>query len=220
MSEPRKKIRRFPPCPYYDIERTESWLSDLSAEGWELEREGFSMILAHFQKNETPRRLEYRIYPAPADEVYPRDNIGDPKQEAVELSRELGWHYISRRGQFYIYAAPEDVARELSTDTQVQAASMGHFALWTIVWLVWDLWWLISLADLLLPFTAFPMTVLVHNNLFHMISTFALLCCGIVMLPRPFLYVRALRKKLRAGILRTTMPTGNAGKRDITLCGA
>lgn len=132
MREPRKNIRKFPPCPYYDIERTESWLSDMSAEGWELEQEGFNLIFAHFERNETPRRLEYRMQAAPADEVYPRDSIGDPKQEAVELSRELGWRYISRRDQFYIYAAPEGTARDLNTDTTVQALSLQSSYRWTI----------------------------------------------------------------------------------------
>ena len=34
----RTRLFRLPPCPPYDVEATESWLEDMAAQGWMLEK--------------------------------------------------------------------------------------------------------------------------------------------------------------------------------------
>ncbi len=123
MSEKRSAYR-LPPCPAYDVEGMESWLSDLSAEGLELERDGFFLGIASFRRVETPRRLRYRLEAAPNSGKFLEDDNSTPQQEALELSEALGWEFITRRGDFFIYAAPEDGTRELNTDPRVQALAL------------------------------------------------------------------------------------------------
>ena len=41
----RARILRLPPCPPYDLEGTESWLSEMAARGWRLEPDDFFKVL-------------------------------------------------------------------------------------------------------------------------------------------------------------------------------
>lgn len=38
-----KKIHKLAPCPHYDVERIESWLTDMASEGFHLEKEPIFM---------------------------------------------------------------------------------------------------------------------------------------------------------------------------------
>lgn len=122
MSE--RTVYRLPPCPAYDVEGTESWLSDLSAEGLELKREGFFCGIASFRRTEPARRLRYRLEAAPNDGKFPADDNSTPRPEAVELSEALGWTFITKWGSFFIYTSPDSGTRELNTDPQVQALAL------------------------------------------------------------------------------------------------
>ena len=53
-----------PPCPSYDVEGTESWLSDMERAGWRLTPEGFFGGLARFERAE-PCAAAYRLDAAP-----------------------------------------------------------------------------------------------------------------------------------------------------------
>ena len=131
---------RFPPCPGYDVEATESWLQEMAAQGLVLSQEGFFAGFACFEKGE-PRRLRYRLEAAPKKLL---DEDG-PNEEERSLSEAYGWQYVARRGDFLIYAGEDDGSVELHTDPRVQALSMNlvrrrargsllSFVLWLVVY--------------------------------------------------------------------------------------
>lgn len=120
----RSTVYRLPPCPAYDIEGTESWLSDLAEEGLFLEKDGFLFGFASFRRGEGKQR-RYRLEAAPQ----PTGLFSDqdrPDEEAEELSRLAGWEYIASRGDFYIFATDDPQAAELNTDPQVQALALEN----------------------------------------------------------------------------------------------
>lgn len=114
---------RLPPCPPYDVEGTESWLCDLAQEGWFLCENGFFAGFACFVTGE-PKAVRYRLEAAPRQAGIFDDNGGDPDYDTRELHQELGWTYVTRRGQFYIYRNDQPGERELNTDPAVQAIAI------------------------------------------------------------------------------------------------
>ena len=63
VGEEPKHVYRLPPCPAYDIEGMESWLSDMAANGLLLSADGFFAGFAIFEKSE-PRAVRYRLAPS------------------------------------------------------------------------------------------------------------------------------------------------------------
>jgi len=123
MSEERevKIVHRYPPCPEYDIEAMESWLSDMAAEGLVLTRDGFFFGFGYFEKTE-PKAMRYRL-----EATKNRSgtlNEFNPPEEAQELYETMGWQYVAARGNFHIYCTEDPEARELHTDPQVQAITI------------------------------------------------------------------------------------------------
>ena len=57
--EPRYAYR-LPPCPAYDVEGTESWLSEMAKKGFVLTRDGFFAGFGIFEITE-PQPLRYRL---------------------------------------------------------------------------------------------------------------------------------------------------------------
>ncbi len=126
MSEQEiKHYYRIPPCPAYDIEGMESWLSDMASQGMFLSKDGFFLGVTSFEKGHR-ERAAYRLQAAKGSTSMWADNNGDPDDEELELSGELGWEYVAKRGQFYIYKAADGTARELNTDLQVQALAIDE----------------------------------------------------------------------------------------------
>lgn len=119
-----KQCYRLPPCPDYDIEGTESWLSDMAASGLHLSRDGFFAGFAIFNK-ETPRAMRYRLDAAPKKAGLFAEGA-EPDEEAVSLSAASGWDYVTARGQFLIYRTSDPEAPELHTDPQVQALAINQ----------------------------------------------------------------------------------------------
>lgn len=125
MSEPAKEVRRLPPCPAYDVEGMESWLTDLAREeGLLLVQDGIFAGVAAFEKGE-PQQVKYRLEAAPKSTSFLAKDGGEPDPEAVELNRAYHWDYVGRRGNFYIYRTDDPTARELNTDPQVQALAIN-----------------------------------------------------------------------------------------------
>lgn len=125
MSEPAKEARRLPPCPVYDVEGMESWLTGLAREeGLLLIQDGIFAGAAAFEKGE-PRQMKYRLEAAPKPTGFLADNGGEPDPEAVELNRAYHWDYVGKRGNFYIYRTDDPAARELNTDPEVQALAVN-----------------------------------------------------------------------------------------------
>lgn len=127
MMEERKEpklVRRFIPCPQYDVSGIECWLSEMAEQGLLLQKDGFFCGIATFEKT-TPQKLNYCLQAAGKSTSMWADNNGDPDAEEVELSKEFGWEYVAKRGEFHIYRASNPDARELHTDKEVHALAMN-----------------------------------------------------------------------------------------------
>ena len=144
MAEPKYRYR-IPPCPAYDIPAMESWLEDMAARGLHLIPDGFFGLCATFEEG-APKRERFRLEPtATRGGLFSNDY--DPKDEAVQLLRQMGWTYRARRGQFHIYSSDDPNAPELNTDPQVQAVTMEALTnhLWKILrnTLILSVFWLL-----------------------------------------------------------------------------
>ena len=139
MSEP-KTVYRYPPCPDYDVEAMESWLSDMAAKGLVLTRDGFFFGFGNFEKTE-PKTMRYRLEASkyrsgPLNEY-------NPPEEAQEIYEAMGWQYVAARGNFYIYCTDDPEALELHTDPQVQAMNIDaarkrirNDIIFEVVWII------------------------------------------------------------------------------------
>lgn len=139
MSEP-KTVYRYPPCPDYDVEAMESWLSDMAAKGLVLTRDGFFFGFGNFEKTE-PKTMRYRLEPS----KYKSGTLSEynPPEEAQEIYEAMGWQYVAARGNFYIYCTDDPEARELHTDPQVQAMNIDaarkrirNDIIFEVVWII------------------------------------------------------------------------------------
>lgn len=124
MSERKvKKCYRLPPCPPYDVEGTESWLSDMAHDGWLLSEDGIFGGVATFEKS-APANIKYRLAVAKNGTGLWSENNGDPDAEEIEHSAMYGWEYVARRDGFHIYRSADPAVRELNTDPEVQAMAL------------------------------------------------------------------------------------------------
>ena len=119
-----KLVHRLIPCPQYDVSGMECWLSDMAKSGLQLQKDGFFVGIATFEKT-TPQLVKYQLQPAEKSTSMWSDNNGDPDEEAVELSKEYGWEYVAKRGEFHIYRTYNMEAREFHTDKEIQALAMN-----------------------------------------------------------------------------------------------
>ena len=157
MSDKTKKVYRIPPCPDYDVESMESWLTDMAADGCVLVEDGIFAGVATFEKTQ-PQKLKYRLEAAQKSTSMWADDGGEPDPEAVELSKLYGWKYVAKRGRFYIYCSDDPTVREMNTDPQVQALALDYVRksqrdhVFTIIW--WTLMYpLIGIRGALLLFS-------------------------------------------------------------------
>ena len=118
-----KIVRRLIPCPQYDVSGMECWLSEMAEQGLVLEKDGLFCGIATFEKT-VPQKIRYCLQAAGKSTSMWADDLGDPDAEEVELSKEFGWEYVAKRGEFYIYRTTDPEARELHTDKEVQALAM------------------------------------------------------------------------------------------------
>ena len=118
-----KQVWKIPPCPVYDVEGMESWLSDMARQGLLLCKDGFFAGFATFERKE-PCEMRYRLEPAQRRLNFWSDKGVEPDEEAEELNASYGWEYIASRGQFYIYQTREPGTRELNTDPAVLALAL------------------------------------------------------------------------------------------------
>lgn len=116
-----KYAYRLPPCPAYDVEGTERWLSEMARRGLHLSADGFFLGLAVFERGEG-REVTYRLEAVPNGGFF--DDTATPPEEAIDLAAEYGWEHVGRRGEFYVYRTVREDAREMNTDPRVQALAM------------------------------------------------------------------------------------------------
>ena len=123
----RNRIWRVPPCPWYDVEGMESWLSDMASRGWKLEKETFFLDIATFERAE-PASVRYALEAATKDASWKDDRTDNPDAEAIKAHAEDGWEYVARRGQFYIYRNEDAAKREVYRNRQAQAEALEKLA--------------------------------------------------------------------------------------------
>lgn len=131
-------VQKVIPCPHYDIEATESWLSDLAAQGLHLEKDGFSMGLGNFLKG-PPAQVAYRLVssgkePSLTGLLTNEDGTWEPPdREVLRMSQHFGWEYVGKRERFFVYRTADPHPRELHTDPQVQAMALRAVAKWRLL---------------------------------------------------------------------------------------
>ncbi len=118
------RVYRLPPCPSYDVEGMESWLSDQAEKGLFLCRDGFFAGIAAFDRTE-PRSVRFRLEPASKAIGLFAEGGTEPDPEAKDLNEYYVWNYLASWGQFFIYFTDRQDARELNTDPAVQALALN-----------------------------------------------------------------------------------------------
>lgn len=117
---------RILPCPSYDMEAVESWLTDQAKQGWYLERQGDYFGRFHFRKD-VPRALPYRLVSSlESTTVLQQTRIhgSPPPQEDLDLAAYSGWEYVALIEGFYVYRGTTEHPREMETDPVLQSASI------------------------------------------------------------------------------------------------
>lgn len=119
MDHARNKRRCWIPCPTYDLEAMESWLTELAAEGWFLAEDGLCFAWAVFLRG-APQPVKYRLTASLQPAGFGSDGWLGPEQEARALHAAWGWEYVAKGGNFYVYRAWDKDAREPDTEPQTQ----------------------------------------------------------------------------------------------------
>lgn len=198
MSEP-KYAYRLPPCPAYDIEGIESWLEDLAREGLILEKERRFFGFFTFTRT-TPQAVRYRMEAAVKSQGILDPDPGQPRDEAVDISQDLGWEYVVNYNDFFIYRCADPGVPELHTDPEVQSLALGALKKRLRVTLLTEILFL-ALCFLLgrTGFLRYPLGMAVAMGTPIMLAVYAF---SLWNLAAPLVYIRRLRKvqrKLLAG---------------------
>lgn len=195
-------VRRLLPCPIYDVESVESWLSDLaSQEGLFLAKENFlAGGLLGFAKFEpgVPCAVKYRLECGPEY----LSGLNEPAPEAVELNEKYGWDYVARCDRFYIYRSFDPKARELNTDPQVQAFALKRALSWNLVRIL-----LLGGLILHIVWLAFfsggaSLRLLLFPGWFFLLFSVCAIGCLFQRMSE-FFHLNRLRKRLRSGVSLT-----------------
>ena len=190
--EKQRRIHRLAPCPAYDVEKIESWLTDMAREGWILEKDSNIFGWLGFIQ-EAPGNLRYRLEPQEEGTGW-----GDsPDPEIRQICEEYGWEYVDSYGKFFIYRAARPDAREMNTDLQVQAAAMKAGKRNSTITLVLDF---ILLGNIFSDFLQAPFRSLaVMGFWFHFIHLIALVWVSADSILH-WRHLRKLQKQLKANI--------------------
>lgn len=131
-----KPILRPAPCPDYDIEGLESWLMDLARQGLLLQKNGIHFGLFRFTRG-TPQALTYRLEAAEHAKSIFTEEQNEPDADKQALYSRLGWDYLARYQNFYIFASTDTAPRELNTDPTLQALTLGMIKKRQITATIW-----------------------------------------------------------------------------------
>ena len=115
-----KWIKMTAPCSCLDIEKFQSWLEDLSEQGYLLHKPGAFRHTYLFHRI-SPLKTRYRLTPV-------SDHFEDwnerPDAEKQSLAEAFGWEYVGSVGGLHIYRSYNDEDRELHSDPHVLAESL------------------------------------------------------------------------------------------------
>lgn len=193
----KKTVRRLPPCPAYDVEGMESWLTDLARDdGLFLVQDGIFAGVAEFEVGEPRQDVKYRLEAAPKSTSFLAEDGGEPDPEAVELNREFSWDYVGRRGDFYIYRTNDPTARELNTDPEVQALAIGAVKKRQAGSVFYLIWWLVIYPTLLIARGGF-LRMAVETGTWFVLWTGLVLLWLAADVAAELVHLNRLMKKLR-----------------------
>lgn len=133
----KEKKHRYclPPCAVFDVERIESWLTDMAAQGWHLKDISVSLKLFRFTQG-TAQHVRYRLEPKGKFE----DDSQKPEMSIRKMYEDFGWEAVAGLRQFYIFRTADPTVRELHTDPAMHAQVYKR-VLWQCFW--WDMVWLL-----------------------------------------------------------------------------
>ena len=135
----------YAPCPLLDIEAMQTWLEDMSMEGYLLKGCSKARHKFEFYKIE-PLRTRYRLTPVSAK--IEEWNLR-PNKEFVSITDAYGWEYVCSNYRLHFFRAYDEEAREIHTDPSIQAQAIRQLG-WRIaktalIWLSLPLLYLLIL---------------------------------------------------------------------------
>jgi len=138
----------YAPCPVLDIEAMQTWLEDMSMEGYLLKSCSKGRHKFEFYKIE-PLRTRYRL--TPVSDKIEEWNLR-PDEEYASITEAYGWEHVCSNIRFHIFRAYDEEAREIHTDPAVQTQAIHQLG-WRIikmalVWLSLPLIYLLMLFAL------------------------------------------------------------------------
>ncbi len=119
-----RNVYRLCPCDPCDVERLQSWLEDLAAEGLFLTQDGVFCGVFTFERR-TPQRVLYRLDVAQKQKPRFFGGEADLTEEEKETYRSMGWEYLLQYGEFRVYRAAAPDAPELNTESRTHALTIG-----------------------------------------------------------------------------------------------
>lgn len=126
----------YAPCPVLDMEAMQTWLEDMSMEGYLLKSCSKARHQFKFYKIE-PLRTRYRL--TPVSNKIEQWNLR-PDEEFVSITDAFGWEYVCSNYRMHIFRAYDEDAREIHTDPAIQAQAirqLGRQILKTaLIWMV------------------------------------------------------------------------------------
>ena len=133
----------YAPCPVLDIEAMQTWLEDMSMEGYLLKGCSGARHRFEFYKIE-PLRTRYRL--TPVSNKLEEWNLR-PDEEFVSITEAYGWEHVCSNIRFHIFRAYDEEAREIHTDPAVQTQAIRQLGLriikTAIVWLLLPLMYIL-----------------------------------------------------------------------------
>lgn len=118
----------YAPCPALDIEGLQTWLEDMSMEGYLLKDCSKLGRKFHFYRIE-PLNTRYRL--TPVSNKIEEWNLR-PDEEFISITDAFGWEHVCSYYRLHIFRSFDEDAREIHTDPAVQAQSIRQLG-WRIV---------------------------------------------------------------------------------------
>ncbi len=124
----RKTYMFYAPCPVLDIEAMQTWLEDMSMEGYLLKGCSKARHKFEFYKIE-PLRTYYRL--TPVSDKIEEWNLR-PKEEFVSIVDALGWEHVCSHYRLHIFRAYDKDTGEIYSDPAIQAQAIRQLG-WRII---------------------------------------------------------------------------------------
>lgn len=111
----------YAPCPLLDIEAVQTWLEDMSMEGYLLKSCSRARHKFEFYKIE-PLPTRYRL--TPVSDKIEEWNLR-PSEEFVSITDAYGWEHVCSNNRLHIFRAYDVEAREIHTDPLIQVGALS-----------------------------------------------------------------------------------------------